>query len=73
MSTSAEREGVICLIAVAACGFASGLLYRYDASFIFLILAIIIAVAASIALVFRQVRAILYFIRLMHELILCIS
>ncbi|KAL2606665.1 hypothetical protein AAZV13_09G198600 [Glycine max] len=54
VSSSAEREGVICLIAVALCGFASGLLYRYDASFIFLILALVIAAGASAALVFRQ-------------------
>uniref|UniRef100_K7MUP3 Cationic amino acid transporter C-terminal domain-containing protein n=1 Tax=Glycine max TaxID=3847 RepID=K7MUP3_SOYBN len=54
VSSSAEREGIICLIAVALCGFASGLLYRYDASFIFLILALVIAVGASAALVFRQ-------------------
>ncbi|KAH1156138.1 hypothetical protein GLYMA_18G253600v4 [Glycine max] len=57
VSSSAEREGIICLIAVALCGFASGLLYRYDASFIFLILALVIAVGASAALVFRQVYA----------------
>jgi len=63
VSSSAEREGVICLIAVALCGFASGLLYRYDASFIFLILALVIAAGASAALVFRQVRIILYFIK----------
>jgi len=62
VSSSAKREGVICLIAVALCGFATGLLYRNDASFIFLILAIVIAVGASAALVFRQVRIVLYFI-----------
>ncbi|XP_014498280.1 cationic amino acid transporter 9, chloroplastic isoform X2 [Vigna radiata var. radiata] len=57
VSSSAEREGVICLIVVALCGFATGLLYRYDASFIFLILTIVIAAGASAALVFRQVYA----------------
>ncbi|RDX92740.1 Cationic amino acid transporter 9, chloroplastic [Mucuna pruriens] len=57
VSSSAEREGVICLIAVAVCGFATGLLYRYDASFIFLILAIVIAAGVCTALVFRQVYA----------------
>ncbi|ESW11617.1 hypothetical protein PHAVU_008G045400 [Phaseolus vulgaris] len=54
VSSSAEREGVICLIAVALCGFATGVFYRYDASFIFLILTIVIAAGASVALVFRQ-------------------
>ncbi|XP_017419528.1 cationic amino acid transporter 9, chloroplastic isoform X1 [Vigna umbellata] len=54
VSSSAEREGVICLIVVALFGFATGLLYRYDASFIFLILTIVIAAGASAALVFRQ-------------------
>jgi len=63
VSSSAEREGVICLIAVALCGFATGVFYRYDASFIFLILTIVIAAGASVALVFRQVRVILYFIK----------
>ncbi|BAT83422.1 cationic amino acid transporter 9, chloroplastic isoform X2 [Vigna umbellata] len=57
VSSSAEREGVICLIVVALFGFATGLLYRYDASFIFLILTIVIAAGASAALVFRQVYA----------------
>ncbi|KAK7394551.1 hypothetical protein VNO78_15082 [Psophocarpus tetragonolobus] len=57
VSSSAEREGIICLVAVALCGFATGILYRFEASLIFLILAIVIAAGASVALVFRQVYA----------------
>ncbi|MED6187989.1 Cationic amino acid transporter 9, chloroplastic [Stylosanthes scabra] len=54
LSTSAKREGVICLVAIAACGFATGLLFRFDASPIFMILAILVAVGASAALLIRQ-------------------
>ncbi|XP_061375881.1 cationic amino acid transporter 9, chloroplastic isoform X2 [Gastrolobium bilobum] len=54
VSSSSRQEGVICLIAVAVTGFAAGLLFRYDASPIFLILAIVIAAGASAALLFRQ-------------------
>ncbi|KAK7340477.1 hypothetical protein VNO77_21181 [Canavalia gladiata] len=57
VSSSAKQEGVLCLIAVAVCGFATGLFYRYGASFIFLILAIVIGAAACAALVFWQVYA----------------
>lgn len=53
--TSAWREGVICLVIVACCGFITGLLYRLNASFIFMLVAIVIAVLASAALCFRQV------------------
>ena len=65
VSSSAYQEGVICLTAIAVCGFATGLLFRYDASPIFMILAILVAVGASAALLFRQVSVIfgiLYFI-----------
>ncbi|XP_027187646.1 cationic amino acid transporter 9, chloroplastic isoform X2 [Cicer arietinum] len=57
VSSSARREGLICLIAVAVCGFAAGLLFRYEASIIFVILAIVVGVGASLALLFRQVYA----------------
>lgn len=57
VSSSAEREGVICLVTVAVSGFAMGVLYRYDASYFFLILPLVIAAGASAALVFRQVYA----------------
>ncbi|KEH21580.1 putative amino acid/polyamine transporter I, cationic amino acid transporter [Medicago truncatula] len=57
VSSAKRREGVICLIAVAVSGFAAGLLFRYETSIIFVILAIIVAVGASLALHFRQVYA----------------
>lgn len=55
VSSSAWREGVTCLIAIAICGFGAGVIYRYDASLIFLIFLIVVAIAASAALYFRQV------------------
>ncbi|CAL0304625.1 unnamed protein product [Lupinus luteus] len=57
VSSSSKQEGVICLIAVAVLGFGAGLFFRYDASFIFLILTIVLALGVSFALVFRQVYA----------------
>lgn len=62
VSSSAKREGVICLIAVALSGFAAGLLFRYEASLYFLIVTIVVAVGASLALLFRQVTVIFRFI-----------
>ncbi|OIW01163.1 hypothetical protein TanjilG_17720 [Lupinus angustifolius] len=58
VSSSSKQEGVICLIAVAVLGFGAGLFFRYDASFIFLILTIVLALGVSFALVFRQVYAV---------------
>ena len=60
--SSSWLEGVICLITVACCGFGAGLFYRVSASFILLILAVVVASLASLALNFRQVRINLYFI-----------
>ncbi|KAJ7962005.1 putative Cationic amino acid transporter [Quillaja saponaria] len=57
VSLSNWCEGVLCLIAVASCGFGAGLLFRFDVSFIFLIVAVILAMVASTALYFRQVYA----------------
>ncbi|KAI4356659.1 hypothetical protein L6164_000664 [Bauhinia variegata] len=54
-SPSARREGVFCLIALAVCGFVAGFLFRYDSSAIFLLLAVVVALATSAALHFRQV------------------
>ncbi|KAA8520456.1 hypothetical protein F0562_014712 [Nyssa sinensis] len=51
------REGVICLVIIASCGFIAGVLYRLSASFIFLLVAVIIAIFASAILYFRQVYA----------------
>ncbi|OAY49399.1 cationic amino acid transporter 9, chloroplastic [Manihot esculenta] len=53
--TSAWQEGVICLIIVACCGFGAGLFYRYGASIVFLVVAVVIAVLAAAALYLRQV------------------
>ncbi|KAK1262701.1 hypothetical protein QJS04_geneDACA018411 [Acorus gramineus] len=54
---STRREGLICLIVVACCGFFAGLSYRFGASFIFIIVALFLAIAAVAALHFRQVYA----------------
>ncbi|XP_057980951.1 cationic amino acid transporter 9, chloroplastic-like [Malania oleifera] len=51
---SAWQEGVICLIIIACSGFASGLVYRFNASFIFIIVAVVTAIVVSIALYCRQ-------------------
>ncbi|CAK9146193.1 unnamed protein product [Ilex paraguariensis] len=48
-------EGVVCLIIIACCGFAAGLFYRFSASYILLIVAVVIAIFAAAALHFRQV------------------
>lgn len=52
--TSAWREGVICLIIIAACGFGAGLFYRFNASYILPIIAVVIAVLASAILCLRH-------------------
>ncbi|KAM7459745.1 hypothetical protein LguiA_036273 [Lonicera macranthoides] len=54
---SSRGEGVLCLVIVSCCGFASGALYRFSASFIFLIVAVVIGILATAALHFRQVYA----------------
>ena len=53
--TSTWQEGVICLLIIAGCGFSAGLFYRVGASFVFLLVAAVIAVLASIALYSRHV------------------
>ncbi|XP_019186037.1 PREDICTED: cationic amino acid transporter 9, chloroplastic-like [Ipomoea nil] len=52
---SNRNEGIICLTLVAFCGFAAGVLYRFGASFAFVIVAAVIAIIAAAALHFRQV------------------
>ncbi|KAJ8900374.1 hypothetical protein K2173_025014 [Erythroxylum novogranatense] len=47
-------EGVICLIAVAFCGFGAGLIFRYSVSFILLIVAFVLAIIATAALYLRH-------------------
>lgn len=47
-------EGVLCLVALAGCGFAAGAMYRFGASYFFLIIPVFIAVVALAALYLRQ-------------------
>lgn len=54
-SISSREEGLLYLITVACCGFAAGVFYRFGAPFIFLIVAVVIAIFAAAALHFRQV------------------
>ncbi|XP_058213358.1 cationic amino acid transporter 9, chloroplastic isoform X1 [Rhododendron vialii] len=51
---SSWREGVLCLIIIASCGFTAGAVYRFNASFVFLIVALIAAIFAAAALYLRQ-------------------
>ncbi|XP_031287703.1 cationic amino acid transporter 9, chloroplastic [Pistacia vera] len=55
--TSAWREGVICLVVIAACGFGGGLCYRLSSAYIFLLIPGVIAVIACAALCLRQAYA----------------
>ncbi|MCL7036300.1 hypothetical protein MKW94_017621, partial [Papaver nudicaule] len=52
---SSRQEGVICLIVVALSGFTAGLCYRFNASFVFMIVAAVVAVLSAGALHYRQV------------------
>ncbi|KAG2652792.1 cationic amino acid transporter 9, chloroplastic-like [Panicum virgatum] len=54
-SMSIWQEGVLCLVIVALCGFIVGLCYRFNYAIAFMVVAFLIAVAASFALQFRQV------------------
>ncbi|XP_020085392.1 cationic amino acid transporter 9, chloroplastic [Ananas comosus] len=54
---SSWLEGVISLIIVACGGFAAGLCYRFGASYIYLLVAVVIAILAAAALHFRQAYA----------------
>ncbi|KAK5812693.1 hypothetical protein PVK06_028131 [Gossypium arboreum] len=53
-------EGVLCIFLVACCGFAAGVLYRFGTHFIFMIVAVVIAIMACAALCFRQVNEFIY-------------
>ncbi|KAL5539217.1 hypothetical protein UlMin_044513 [Ulmus minor] len=55
LPSASWREGVVCLLIVGIGGFGAGLFYRVDASFVFLIIAVVVAIIAAIALCFRQV------------------
>ncbi|CAM8990981.1 unnamed protein product [Rhodiola kirilowii] len=52
---AAWREGTCCLLIIASCGFGAGVCYRYNGSFIIVLVAGIIAVFALSALYWRQV------------------
>ncbi|XP_008798783.2 cationic amino acid transporter 9, chloroplastic isoform X1 [Phoenix dactylifera] len=54
MCISSWHEGIISLVVVACCGFGAGICYRFGGSFIFLVVAIVIAILAAAALHFRQ-------------------
>ncbi|KAM7261034.1 hypothetical protein ACFE04_026509 [Oxalis oulophora] len=51
------QEGVICLFTVACSGFGAGIIFRVDASLIFLIIPLVVAIAASTALYCRHTYA----------------
>ncbi|KAK6162625.1 hypothetical protein DH2020_002466 [Rehmannia glutinosa] len=52
---SNRAEGIIYLLAIACCGFAAGVLFRFDASYFFLIVPSFIAIVSVAALCLRQV------------------
>lgn len=52
---SNRGEGVICLVTIACCGFATGVFYRFGVSFVFIIVAAVLAILAAFALHFRHV------------------
>lgn len=56
--TSGRGEGIICLCAIACSGFAAGALFRFEASFVFITLAAVVAVLSVAALYLRQVSCI---------------
>ncbi|XP_047318309.1 cationic amino acid transporter 9, chloroplastic-like [Impatiens glandulifera] len=51
---SRESEGILCLILIGCCGFATGAFFRFDVSFIFMIVAAVIAALAAAALYCRH-------------------
>ena len=54
-------EGVIWLVVLACCGFGAGVLYRFGASYFFLIIPLVIALVALVALYIRQVWILILF------------
>ncbi|KAK6143044.1 hypothetical protein DH2020_023392 [Rehmannia glutinosa] len=51
---SKRGEGIICLFTIACSGFAAGILFRFGASFVYLVLAAVIALISAAALYLRQ-------------------
>lgn len=56
---SRRAEGIVCLLTIACCGFAAGIFYRFGVSFVFMIVATVIAICCSAALYLRQVSLLL--------------
>ncbi|KAL6565869.1 Cationic amino acid transporter 9, chloroplastic [Orobanche hederae] len=54
-SISKRGEGIIFLVTIACCGFAAGVLFRYDAPLVYLLVAAVIAIFSAAALYLRQV------------------
>lgn len=52
---SQRGEGLIFLLAIALSGFVAGVLFRYSFSFIFMIVAAVVAILSAVALYLRQV------------------
>ncbi|KAL3651126.1 Cationic amino acid transporter 9, chloroplastic [Castilleja foliolosa] len=52
---SKRAEGILYLLAIACCGFAAGVLFRYDASYFLLIVPSVLAIFSVVALCLRQV------------------
>ncbi|KAL6495355.1 Cationic amino acid transporter 9, chloroplastic [Orobanche gracilis] len=52
---SNRSEGIIYLLALAVCGFAAGVLYRFGASHFFLIVPSVLAIFSAAALYLRQI------------------
>ncbi|KAL0379742.1 UNVERIFIED_CONTAM: Cationic amino acid transporter 9, chloroplastic [Sesamum angustifolium] len=53
---SSRAEGITYLLAIACCGFTAGVLFRFGASFIFLIVAAVIGILSAAALYVRHVH-----------------
>lgn len=56
---SHRQEGIICILVIASCGFAAGILFRFVVSalaYICLVVPVTIAIVAAAALRFRQVN-----------------
>ncbi|KAK4411208.1 Cationic amino acid transporter 9, chloroplastic [Sesamum angolense] len=53
---SSRVEGITYLLAIACCGFTAGVLFRFGASFIFLIVAAVIGILSAAALYVRHVH-----------------
>lgn len=64
VSSTSWKEGVTCLFIVACSGFGAGVFYRFNTSFTFMVIAVIVAILASCSLCFRQVSNQMYILNL---------